>query len=43
MSRGQKKKPILCRVGFHKFKRKDWEEGTLRAIYKCERCGKQKE
>ncbi|MFZ0368358.1 MAG: hypothetical protein WAM07_02025 [Halobacillus sp.] len=42
MSGGKKNKPILCRIGFHKFKRMDWEEGTPRVIYKCERCGKLK-
>ncbi|MCA1011588.1 hypothetical protein [Halobacillus halophilus] len=42
MSGDKTNKPILCRIGIHKLRRVDWEEGTPRAIYKCDRCGKQK-
>jgi hypothetical protein len=31
-------KPFLCKIGFHRYKHIDWEQGSPRAIYQCERC-----
>ncbi|WP_158290373.1 hypothetical protein [Halobacillus salinus] len=38
----EKKKHLLCRIGLHKFKQIGWEDQSPAAIFKCDRCGKER-
>ncbi|MDO6657344.1 hypothetical protein [Anaerobacillus sp. 1_MG-2023] len=35
-------KPLLCKIGLHRYKHMDWEQDSPKAIYQCERCGEVK-